>query len=1374
MRLGRWILGGVVAILLLAGGLLLLADTSIGHRFVADRIAALAPESGLRVTIGRIDGSIYGQAVLRDVRVSDAQGLFFTVPEAKLDWSPLHYLSNVLDVTSLSAATARLHRLPRLRPSAKPGPILPDFDIRIGRLAIDRLDIDAGVAGAARRGRLSGAADVRKGRALIDLAALTDGGDRLLLKLDAAPDRDRFDLSADVNAPAGGLIGTAMGTRLPIAAQIAGDGRWADWRGRLAATADAKPIADLRLSARLGRFDVDGILMPSAITGGRIARLTGPQIQMKGNARLENRQLDTHVAFASAALAGSANGIVDFARNRFDAMRIDLTLRQPAALVEAMTARNARLAVVLNGDWRRAAFDYLLTADAAAFGATGFEAVRASGQGRLTDTPVSVPLHLTARRVTGVGDVAGGILANLDVRGVLSVGRTMLSGDNLAFSSDKLNGRITLLVDFATGLYDIGFGGQLNRLLIPGLGIVDVKSQLKLVPGANGRGARILGRGEAWVRRLDNRFLADLAGGLPHIETALERQVDGTIRFTGLKLTAPALRLTGNGYRRPDGTFHFEGSGTQARYGSVTLVLDGDIARPTIDLRLARPFEAAGLRDVHARLVPNAGGFAWAATGGGSLIGPFTGNGAIVTGNGETLIDVARIDASGLIGRGQFRAVTGGIAGQLALSGSGIGGTVALAPAGGGQRIEAHLIAQDARLAGPPQLSARRAKLDAVALIVGANTDIDGTLTGQGLRYGSLGLARLAANARLRNGAGEVRAAFAGSRGRSFDLQTVANVTPNRIALIGQGTVDGKPIALDSPALLTRDGTGWTLAPMALSFAGGKARISGRSADGALSADADITRMPLAVLDILSPDLGLGGVASGRLSIAQRAGGGAPAGRIDMRVRNLTRAGLILTSQPIDVGLAGVLDGRGLAVRAIAASGGATIGQAQAKITAALGGGNWIDQLSGAPLFAQVRYKGPAGTLWRLSGIETLDVSGPIAVGADIGGTARKPEIRGSFQTSALRIESAISGTVLTNVQAGGSFGGSQLVIPSFTAAAGRGTVTGRAAFDLAAAKGFGIDIVAQASNASLIRRDDVAATVTGPLTIRSDGTQGVIGGDVVLDRSAFRLGRATAIAAIPQLNVREINRPVEFLDDVKPPLVWQLAIKARAGNQLAVTGLGLDSEWSTDLNVSGTLDNPRFVGRADVVRGGYEFAGKRFELKRGTIRFLGAQPPDPALDIEANADGQGLSATVRVTGTGQRPDIAFTSTPALPQDELLSRLLFGTSITKLSAPEAVQLAAAVASLRGGGAGLNPINALRQAIGLDRLRILPADAATGNKTAVAAGKYITRRTYIELVSDGQGYSASRIEFQITRWLSVLSTISTIGRTSATARISKDY
>jgi len=218
---------------------------------------------------------------------------------------------------------------------------------------------------------------------------------------------------------------------------------------------------------------------------------------------------------------------------------------------------------------------------------------------------------------------------------------------------------------------------------------------------------------------------------------------------------------------------------------------------------------------------------------------------------------------------------------------------------------------------------------------------------------------------------------------------------------------------------------------------------------------------------------------------------------------------------------------------------------------------------------------------------------------------------------------------------------------------------------------------------------------------------------------------------------------------------------------------MGLDSEWGADIKLRGTTDAPEITGRADLVRGGYEFAGRRFELTRGRIAFDGGSPPNPRLDIVAEYQENGFSAHVTVSGTSLRPEIAFTSTPALPEEELLSRLLFGTSITNISAPEALQLGAALASLRGGG-GLDPINKLRRAIGLDRLRIIPADPALDRGTAISAGKYIGRKFFAEIVTDGGGYSATQLEFRVTSWLSLLGAVSTVGRESLNLKASKDY
>jgi translocation and assembly module TamB len=1371
----RWLGGMLLALAALIGFVLFAIDTDPGHRLIADRIAALKIKSGLRIRIGRIDGSIWGATRLRDLRLYDDSGLFLEVPELQLDWHPGKWLAKRLDIDALETDLAVLHRLPKLRPTGRQGAILPGFDIRLGRLDIRTLRLEPPVLGQRRSGRITGRADIRSGRALIDISGRIAGaGDRLQLLLDAAPDRDRFDLEARIAAPAGGLIGKLAGTRRAMVLRIGGDGRWSDWKGQALLDVSGKRIVDLALTARSGTYALSGGVAPTSILQGKLQRLSAPRILVTGAARLADRRLDSTLSLRSGALALDAGGVIDLGESAFDGLSINAHLLRPPALFPNMTGTGIKLRATLDGPFRTATYDYLVTAPRLAFDATGFEDVRAQGRGRIRPGAQAVPIRLTARRVTGVGDVAGGILANLRVEGLLKVTSTLLTGERLAFDSDKLKGRLDLRVDLVTGNYDVGVSGGLTRYLIPGLGLVDVSSTLKVVPGQGGRGTRVAGRGQAWVRRFDNAFLRSLAGGLPRIDTGLVRDPDGVLHFNGLVLTGPSIRISGNGFRRRDGTFHFEGAGTQAQYGPLRLILDGDISRPRVDVILARPMEALGLADVRLLLEPTPQGFAYRAAG-RSTLGPFTSDGAILLPAGQAAtVSVARLDVTGTRGQGALRSDPGGFRGRLAFAGGGIGGTLDFAPVGEIQRIEGHLTADRAALAGVPALTLRKGALDGVLMIRPEGPSIEATVLAQGARRGNISIARVASSIRLAAGRGTIRTSIAGSRGRAFDLQTEAMIDPMKIQLTGQGTIDRTPIRLTSPAVVAREGDAWRLSPTALAFAGGSASVSGLFGAGVSQLDAGLTAMPLTVMDIFYPGLGIGGVASGKFSY-RLAQGALPVGRADLRIRGLTRSGLVLSSSPVDVGIAAVLDGRGAVGRAVAVSGGRTIGRAQARLAPLAESGGLADRLAAAPLFAQLRYNGPADTLWRLTGVETIDISGPVAVGADVTGRLSDPVIRGSVRTDRARLESAVSGTIIDRLRANGRFDGSRLVVENIAGVTrGGGTIAGRGVFDLAAARGFGMDLAITADKATLLDRDDIGATVTGPLTIRSDGAGGVIGGNVTLDRGRFRLGRAEAAAGVPRVPVTEINRPGDEAEVAAAPAPWRLDLKARAPSRLAVTGLGLDSEWRADLAIKGTIDSPAITGRADLVRGGYEFAGRRFDLERGAIRFLGESPPDPVLDIVAQANIQSLNATIRVSGTGLKPDIDFTSIPALPEDELLSRLLFGTSITNLSAPEALQLAAAVASLRDGGGGLNPINAIRRAAGLDRLRILPADVATGQRTSIAAGKYIGHRTYVEVITDGQGYSATRAEFQITRWLSILSSISSLGRTSMNVRVSKDY
>ena len=59
--------------ILLSLGLVLL-DTAPGHRWLVDRIGEVETASGLRFRIGRIEGSIFGECRLRNVRCSTSAG----------------------------------------------------------------------------------------------------------------------------------------------------------------------------------------------------------------------------------------------------------------------------------------------------------------------------------------------------------------------------------------------------------------------------------------------------------------------------------------------------------------------------------------------------------------------------------------------------------------------------------------------------------------------------------------------------------------------------------------------------------------------------------------------------------------------------------------------------------------------------------------------------------------------------------------------------------------------------------------------------------------------------------------------------------------------------------------------------------------------------------------------------------------------------------------------------------------------------------------------------------------------------------------------------------------------------------------------------
>ena len=135
-----------------------------------------------------------------------------------------------------------------------------------------------------------------------------------------------------------------------------------------------------------------------------------------------------------------------------------------------MTGRNVRMVWTLDGPFGRSNYAYRLTSPGVKFDNTGFVDVKAEGRGQGSPWPMRVPLRLQARAITGVGDVAGAILANARLEGMLTISTRFVRGEGLRLTSSKLNGKVALLIDLVTGRFEILISGGMTRYLIPGSG----------------------------------------------------------------------------------------------------------------------------------------------------------------------------------------------------------------------------------------------------------------------------------------------------------------------------------------------------------------------------------------------------------------------------------------------------------------------------------------------------------------------------------------------------------------------------------------------------------------------------------------------------------------------------------------------------------------------------------------------------------------------------------------------------------------------------------------------------------------------------------------------------------------------------------------
>ncbi len=1374
----------VVALLLglLAGGMIWL-DSPSGRHFVARQIAAFEFENGLNIRIGKIDGSIYGDATLSDVRFRDPKGEFARAPEIRLDWNPLSYFSRGVAIHALTAQELNIARVPVLRAVPDRGdPLLPDLDIHIQRLQVDRIVFAKAMTGDEHVASLSGKLQIADRRAIIDATAGSLGGDRIVLKLDAVPEDNRFDIDVQLDAPANGLFAGLAGRKVPMKANLSGRGDWRKWDGVLTAQLASEGIANLAITARQGTFGLKGTAAPGKVfADSLLMRALSPVATVDMTATFADRVAKIRASTRSAAAQIDADGVADLGKGSFKDLALDFRILRPAIIGSSVSGMNIRGKALLNGPFIGPTVTYTASANRLAFDATTFEDVTITGEMQGKADRFIIPVNAKARRVTGINQVAGGLLTNVRVNGDIAIAAGRLLSDNLKVRSDRINAKALLVGDMNKGVYKTALSGKLDGFQINSVGMFNVAADID-VETTRGRGYVLVGTVKAGSTRLFSQGFQNFLGGQMFVNAGIRYSNDGILQITRATLVSPLFRLnSGDGtYVFNGGRVLFNGQGYSNLYGPVQLGMTGTFDRPEYRITAANPGLGIGMSNVVGVVTRSPRGYAIAMTG-STDYGPMSGDVDVLSGNGPLTIDILRGNFAGIGVTGRIRqAASGPFVGALTAKGSGFDGTISLSAQGAFQRTVIDATAFNAVLSGAQTIAIGRGIMNADIILydspqVIADVQVESAL----VRDISIAAARVKVNYRAGSGAAQVLA-----EGRSevpFRFAANADFTPQLWRVAAKGRANSVNFATDGAMRLVPRGSSYDILPSNINVADGSLRIAGSYGD-ALALQARVDKVDIAILDPFLPGFGLGGRASGSVEWSQASMTAFPNANMRLEISRFVRANLGSRSQPVDISMVGRLLPTGGNARFIIRRLGAAVSRLQIDMTPLPpGNARWTERLLAAPLSGGIRYNGPADTMFSLAGLADQSLTGNIGVAADFSGQLEAPILTGVVRANDLVYENDSYGTRLTNLRVRGAFTNDQLEVTELSAKAGDGTITGKGIVNLSAAKGFPVQLNLDLDRARVARSELISTTATGQISVtKTSGGEALVSGTLRLPETRFKIIKqgVAKVATLTGVRRKAPTGRARMSGDADAirslPSNWKLDIRLEAPDKLYVSGMGLGSEWGANLRITGTRDAPLISGEMQLVRGTLGFAGRSFELESGRISFNSGPASNPSIRVTAASEVDGTTVRVNIAGTGQNPAISFSSTPALPQDEIMARILFGNSIAELSAIQAVQLAGSLNSLRGGSGGLNPLGVLQSATGLDRLRLLNADANSGREMAVAFGQYITNDVYVEIVTDARGYTATQLEISLTRALSVLSQIGTSGTSTVNIRYKKDY
>ena len=407
------------------------------------------------------------------------------------------------------------------------------------------------------------------------------------------------------------------------------------------------------------------------------------------------------------------------------------------------------------------------------------------------------------------------------------------------------------------------------------------------------------------------------------------------------------------------------------------------------------------------------------------------------------------------------------------------------------------------------------------------------------------------------------------------------------------------------------------------------------------------------------------------------------------------------------------------------------------------------------------------GFLNAFSGKSVEKIAGEVSLDVRARGSIKQPDVRGTFRLHDGKLKVVPLGLDITTIAAGGTLDSRSVTLREVSARAKDGEIKGSGSLALKSdydIGGFKLSLTAQRWPAIETQRYqlkiagnlDVQGTLAAPkVTGQVTVTEGSLRPDLAfLDQSKVPLKRDETIVV-----VKENGASVQSPPQAKEPAAGahagfiknaSLDVMLRVPGNVWIRHADLVSELSG--NVRATKKPERDIdltGRIDVVRGWFNFQGRRLQLARGAIQFTGGDKINPALDVVAQYRLPEYQVDVVIGGTTEKPSLTLTSTPRLEQADILALLLFGRPINTLNRNEQGSLQQSAMNITSGYVAGRIAKSVSGALGLDSLSVDIGEMDfSGGK--VGFGRYVGGKTYVsasQQVSGEHGRELS-MEYQI--------------------------